>query len=114
MAEEPCGMPEGHTGKHIRAAALKGKRERDALARKAMIAERQGWIDAYKVSKGCTDCGYNANPKAIDFDHLLPDLKTANVSALVRFASWEDVLTEIDKCVLRCANCHRVKTHSIG
>ena len=36
----------------------------------------------------------------------------ANISALIHRdgASWETLLSEIEKCVVRCANCHRRKT----
>lgn len=56
---------------------------------------------------GCIDCGYNAHPAALDFDHT--DGKTANISEL---RSMKRVMEEIERhsCVVRCANCHRIKT----
>jgi len=51
---------------------------------------------------------YNANPCALQFDHEGP--KTASISSIR--SSQRRILTEIEsgKCVLRCANCHAVKT----
>ncbi len=59
----------------------------------------------------CVDCGYNGHPQALDFDHQDPTEKTAGVGQLLSNASsWECVLAEAEKCVIRCANCHRIKT----
>ncbi len=65
------------------------------------------WLDEYKVSVGCADCGYRANPVALDFDHV-GDTKTRNVCAS---KSMAQARAEIELCEVRCANCHRVKTH---
>lgn len=63
-----------------------------------------------KVSMGCIDCGYNAHPQALQFDHI-SDNKKANVSNLIRSDySWETILAEINKCEVRCSNCHSVMT----
>ena len=56
----------------------------------------------------CIDCG-ETNPLLLDFDHLRD--KRANVSQLVQSGfSWATIAAEIDKCVVRCANCHARKT----
>lgn len=75
------------------------------------MARRRAYIDAYKVKFGCIDCGYCYDPVALDLDHDDPSLKIDNVSELIKSASWRTVLAEIEKCVVRCANCHRIKTH---
>lgn len=59
----------------------------------------------------CIDCGFS-NWMALEFDHLVPETKLKNVSDLVRNgASIKKIQDEIDKCEVRCANCHRIKTH---
>jgi hypothetical protein len=55
----------------------------------------------------CVDCGYNAHPAALDFDHIGDDKKFTVAKAGTY--SWERVEAEIKKCVLRCANCHRLR-----
>jgi hypothetical protein len=63
-----------------------------------------------KVASGCIDCGYAAHAEALQFDHTGQD-KKGNVSDLIRSDySWETVMAEINKCEIRCANCHAVKT----
>ena len=64
-------------------------------------------LDAMKMAVGCIDCGYNKHPAALDYDHIGPKLR--NVAQML-LGNWERLLREVDKCVVRCANCHRIKT----
>jgi len=79
---------------------------------KARSRERDRELaDAYKVAHGCIDCGYNAFPAALHFDHRDPATKTADVAQLIGTGRrWETILIEIAKCDVRCANCHAVRT----
>lgn len=62
----------------------------------------------YLVSHPCVDCG-ESDPVVLDFDHQKG--KIDNVSDLIKNRnSIELIAKEIDKCVIRCANCHRRKT----
>lgn len=67
----------------------------------------------YKVSVGCTDCGYNTYAEALDFDHLDPTTKVFSPSDRLT-ASWARVIAEIEKCEVVCANCHRHRTKTRG
>jgi hypothetical protein len=57
------------------------------------------------------DCGYNAHPEALDFDHRDPAQKASMVSR-IKTLSLESLMAEIAKCDVVCANCHRVRTHA--
>lgn len=59
----------------------------------------------------CIDCGYNSHLAALDFDHKEPKFKSFNIAAGICGYPENDVIMEAHKCELRCANCHRVKTH---
>ena len=52
-------------------------------------------------------CGYNAHPAALTFDHLDPDHKEFNPSNYGS-KSWPDLLREVAKCRVLCANCHNI------
>lgn len=68
-------------------------------------------VDAIKLERGCMDCGYNAHPAALEFDHL--HSKVRNIG-LMRNGAWslEAVMKEIAKCEVVCANCHRIRTET--
>jgi len=58
----------------------------------------------------CTDCGTTYPPECMDFDHLSDD-KIENVSRMVYGSySLAALTSEINKCELVCANCHRIRT----
>ena len=42
--------------------------KRNKVANDRVILIRK-WLDDYKISKGCIDCGYKSHPKALHFDH---------------------------------------------
>ncbi len=64
---------------------------------------------AYLQTAACLDCG-ETQPACLDFDHVRGE-KTMSVSALVRRGyAWEKIERDIQKCDVRCANCHRKRT----
>jgi hypothetical protein len=44
---------------------------------------------------------------AFEFHHLNPDEKEKEPAKVMRM-SWDNIKKEIDKCILVCANCHRI------
>jgi hypothetical protein len=64
---------------------------------------------AAKEGKACTDCGGVFHQAAMEFDHI-PERgpKLFNLGQSDR--SVEAVKTEIAKCDIVCANCHRIRT----
>ena len=66
-------------------------------------------IWAFFAEHPCVDCGEN-DPVVLEFDHVT-DTKLGDVSTMAgRGFSWKRVNTEISKCEVRCANCHRRRT----
>jgi hypothetical protein len=59
----------------------------------------------------CVDCGFNAHLAALDFDHVDPSTKKFGIASKLQNADYLELIEEVKKCVLRCANCHRIKTH---
>jgi hypothetical protein len=63
---------------------------------------------ARELRMACVDCG-ETNSILLDFDHLRD--KRAEISRLIHTGvPWTAVQNEIDKCEVRCANCHARKT----
>jgi len=58
----------------------------------------------------CVDCGID-DWEVLEFDHIDQSTKTKQVSYLYsNHYSLKKIKSEIKKCELRCANCHRKKT----
>lgn len=75
---------------------------------KGFRLEQQKKVLSLLKKNGCVDCGEN-DPIVLDFDHLRD--KTDGISRMLRnHCSWEEIESEIAKCEVRCANCHRRKT----
>ncbi len=77
----------------------------DAYA-KARRRENHHRVLEYLRSHPCVDCG-ESDPIVLDFDHRRD--KVANVSSMLGRA-WSTIVAEIQKCDVRCANCHRRRT----
>lgn len=68
------------------------------------------WILDYLATHPCVDCG-NSDIRVLEFDHRDPLEKCAHVSVLVTTGySLRTVQKEVDKCDVRCANCHSIRT----
>lgn len=84
----------------------------------ANVKERNGRVrvqnrqllEQFLRQHGCADCG-EADLRVLDLDHDDPADKVTEVGRLLASAlSWERIAAEIEKCTVRCANCHRRRT----
>lgn len=57
----------------------------------------------------CTDCGGVFPLAAFEFHHLEPGTKEGNLANILRKKNWKEAEKELSKCVLLCANCHRIR-----
>ena len=55
----------------------------------------------------CLRCGYKEHPAAMDFHHIDPSQKEFHLGKYQNKLN-DKVRKELDKCVLLCANCHRI------
>ncbi len=99
--------------KNVNKFHTKGKENRRNSWCKICVYECQKnrWKDrkrkAVELSGGkCQDCGYNKNLSVFDFHHLDPSKKEFGWGKL-RQRKWSDIIKELKKCILLCANCHR-------
>ena len=74
------------------------------------IKRNRSFVQAYLSEHPCVDCS-ERDPIVLDFDHVRGK-KRFIISDMVKAAlSIRLIETEISKCEVRCANCHRRKTH---
>ena len=96
--------------KHYEANKEKVKRrsyERNLSQRK----RNKEYIARIKACSCCIDCG-ESNPIVLDFDHV-NGVKLGNVSDISNGGySIKTIQKEIDKCEVRCSNCHRIATYN--
>lgn len=55
----------------------------------------------------CVICNYNKCMGALEFHHLDPNEKDFSISNLKKYKFSKIVISELDKCILLCSNCHR-------
>ncbi len=77
---------------------------------KKAVAKRRKKIRVMAVAtKGgtCGVCGYNRCIGALEFHHPDSSKKEFSISSDGMTRLWKRVQSEIRKCILVCANCHR-------
>jgi hypothetical protein len=75
-----------------------------------IIEENREKLVAYLRLHPCVDCG-EPNIVFLEFDHITGK-KDGEVSAMIADGcSWAKVEKEMQKCVVRCVKCHRLKTY---
>ena len=61
----------------------------------------------------CSDCGFQGQPCQFDLDHINPMEKEYSLGGTKAcHLDVDDLITEVKKCQLLCANCHRKHTVS--
>jgi hypothetical protein len=104
-----CGLEQGldqfrHNDRTCKSCRAKQKRDRKQRYKQQ--------LKDYKKSLCCSKCGINDH-RVLEFHHKDPVTKEATVASLIKDRSFKSVLKEIEKCVVLCANCHRIE-HSNG
>ena len=83
--------------------------ERVQRSKRTARARAKAFIEEAKRNQPCADCGATFHPVAMHFDHVR-GTKFKSICALVNEGKPIAVLeAEIEKCELRCANCHAVR-----
>ena len=73
----------------------------------------QKQMEILKKDKYCIICG-ESDSSCLDFHHIHPKDKKMTISRMMSSRrSWNNILKEISKCNILCANCHRIKDNQI-
>lgn len=68
----------------------------------------------YKKTLCCEMCG-NTDHRVFEFHHKDPQTKDFDVSNMISMVlSWQNIQSEVDKCMCLCANCHRILHHDLN
>lgn len=80
------------------------------IRKRVNIKKTQQLIFDYFKTHPCVDCGAT-NPVVLEFDHRDTSTKYKIVSLMIfQGYAWSRIQEEINKCDVRCANCHRIRT----
>lgn len=66
-----------------------------------------GYWEETRQHSGCLTCSYRRFLGALEFHHRDPIQKLFALTTGMKSRPWDEITTEIDKCDLLCANCHR-------
>jgi hypothetical protein len=78
-------------------------------SRDKSIVRNKLYVKNYLENKACIDCG-NSDIRVLEFDHVR-GVKLYHVSYMIQKAYKLDLVKdEIEKCDIRCCNCHRIVT----
>lgn len=69
----------------------------------------QDWYFEYKKTMKCSRCPEKREP-CLDFHHVDPEQKRFEVKRMMKkgACSFESLMEEVKKCIILCANCHRM------
>lgn len=68
-------------------------------------------LSKIKEKSGCVDCDTKYPWYVLDFDHVRGK-KVANIGQMLTYFSVDDIMKEVAKCDVVCANCHRARTYN--
>jgi 5-methylcytosine-specific restriction endonuclease McrA len=104
-----CKGCQKKAGKRHYRENTKETKEKIYVRRKERKEENRNYVLAHLKIHPCVDCG-ESNPLTLHFDHVR-GRKRMNVSQMIQGAYTLKVLREeIEKCEVRCANCHSIRT----
>lgn len=87
-------------------------RQRAQLRRERLRHEFRVNMLKYLRTSECVVCREN-DIRVLEFDHIDPGTKLFNISQAVKLGrNWSEVETEMKKCRVLCANCHKKHTAS--
>ncbi len=85
-------------------------KSRTLIRNKKQNYKNRQYITFIKSLSECVDCGED-NVVVLEFDHIR-GVKKNTVSKMANQSySLITIQKEINKCEVRCANCHRIVTH---
>jgi predicted transcriptional regulator len=88
-----------------------GQKEKTKQRSQKRREEIRDVIRTFKQEKACMDCKIIYPYYVLDFDHI----SNNKVEGISKMASWfplDEIIAEIKKCEVVCANCHRERTHN--
>ena len=74
---------------------------------------RKQYVKDYLETHSCIDCGLD-DIRVLEFDHRDPDDKSFTIAYAIGHVGLQRLQEEMDKCDVRCANCHTRRHYEEG
>ena len=68
---------------------------------------KRAYVSEYLKTHSCKDCGLD-NAVVLQFDHMHDKIRTIS-EMITRNVSLDTLKKEIEKCEVRCSNCHLMR-----
>lgn len=75
------------------------------------IIRRREFVRNYLRTHPCVDCG-ETDIRCLEFDHVGDFKRDMTISDAIWKVGWDALENEIDRCEVRCANCHRIRHYN--
>ena len=93
----------------------KGQKEKTIKRGRTYRLNLKNFINTYKEERGCQDCrdeGYpGMHPYYVLDAYHVKGAKSNEISKMYRTNTLQEVMVELEKCDIVCANHHRTRTH---
>jgi len=93
-----------------RASYARNKDARQKKNREKKATAKEKW-KAFKSTLSCVQCGQN-HPATLDFHHIEKHPDNRKVNKLLTNKAYKKAAEEVKKCMVLCANCHRIHHHN--
>jgi hypothetical protein len=93
-----------------RASYARNKDARQKKNREKKATAKQKWKE-FKSTLSCVQCGQN-HPAILDFHHIERHPDNRKVNKLLTNKAYKQAAEEVKKCLVLCANCHRIHHHN--
>lgn len=77
------------------------------ITKQNLRKKQQQWLDNFKKNTKCIECGFN-DYRALEFHHLYNKKFDISTGLSTSHLNLECIEKELNKCVIICANCHRI------
>jgi hypothetical protein len=84
----------------------KNKETVKATSKKNAKTYKDKWR-SFKATLSCVQCGQN-HVATLDFHHVDSSTKEGSVNQLAKNRAYKRAMEEVEKCIVLCANCHRI------
>jgi len=92
--------------------------KKDNLRKRKAYDYGQKVLKRFKCRLGCSNCGYNDNAQALQFNHMDPKQKSFLIAQRAHYVSYKNntkskklLKQELAKCEVLCGNCHLILTY---